>query len=147
MMARALVAAAFVWPMLLASGVWLRAGSHADTGWSAVVYAAASLVCHQRFDRSFQTAATQWPVCGRCSGLYLAAPFGAVVGLVVRERWRGSVRVWLVVAAIPTALTLGLEWSGLFVSSVVRAVAAVPLGAVVAAVIVRTAAGLADSIK
>jgi hypothetical protein len=148
MMARALLASAFLWPILLASGWWVRAGGQpADAGWSALVYAAASHVCHQRPERSFQTAGTQWPVCGRCSGLYLVAPVGAVFGIFAPRRWRGSLRGWLAAGAIPTAMTIGLEWAGLPVSSGVRAVAAAPLGAIVATVIVRTAAGRADSIK
>jgi hypothetical protein len=147
MLTRVLVAGAFLWPMLLASGWWVRTGGHAEAGWGALVYAAASHVCHQRPDRSFQTAGAQWPVCGRCSGLYLAAPLGAVLGMVGRKPGRGSLRAWLVAGAIPTAVTIGLEWAGLPINSAVRAAAALPLGAVVAALIVRTAAGRTDAIK
>jgi hypothetical protein len=144
-MARALVAAACLWPLVLASGWWCRAAGCPE--WGLLVYAATSSVCHQRPDRSFQTAGFQWPVCGRCSGLYLAAPVGAVASLVAGRRWRGSARGSLMVAALPTVGTVGLEWAGLPLGSVVRAVAALPLGAVAAAVIVRAAAGRADAIK
>ena len=137
MMSRALVAAALLWPALL-TAAWsdrVQSGGHT---WSAVVYGVASRVCHQRPERSFETAGAQWPVCGRCSGLYLAAPIGAVLGMIGWGRTRGSARVWLLAAALPTLVTLVLEWSGASVGNVVRAASALPLGAVIAAVLVET---------
>ncbi len=140
-----LLSLAFLWPLVLASGWWSRAG--ASTRWDLLVYAAAAEVCHQRPDRSFHTADTPWPVCGRCSGLYLAAPVGAVLGWSRRRRPRPSARAWLAVVALPTVVTLGLEWWGMPMTNVARALAAVPLGAGVAAILVRTAAGDPGSIK
>lgn len=146
-LARVLLSLAVLWPLVLASGWWSRAGRPTGVGWDTIVYPAAAAVCHQRPDRSFHTAGTAWPVCGRCSGLYLAAPVGAVLGWSRRLRPRASARAWLAGAALPTALTLGLEWWGLPMTNGARALAALPLGAAVAAILVRTAAGDPGSIK
>jgi len=49
---------------------------------------------------------------------------------------------WLALAAVPTAITLAVEWLNLApVSNLARALAALPLGAMIAFVLVRTAAG------
>jgi hypothetical protein len=105
------------------------------------MYLAASRLCHQRPERTFHTGGIPWPVCGRCSGLYLAAPIGAAVALLSRRRRSAARadrpdprwRVRLAVAALPTAITLLLEWSDvMIVTSVARAVAALPLGLMVA---------------
>jgi uncharacterized membrane protein len=148
-LARVLVAAAVAWPVLLGTAVWWRADT-GTAGWTRVVYLAASRVCHQRPERSFATDGVQWPVCARCSGLYLAAPVGALVAGFSLRRRRSQARMrWgLVAAAVPTAVTVGLEWAGLAApSNLVRAAAALPLGALVAYVIVRTAADSPDRIE
>ncbi len=145
MLSRALIVATLAWPVVLASG-WIQRAHTGGGTWDAVVYAAASRVCHQRPERSFHTAGVQWPVCGRCSGLYLAAPIGAVVGFG-RSRWRWSARAALAVAAIPTALTIVVEWLGPAVGNLTRAAAALPLGVVAAAVVIRTASGRPEPIK
>jgi uncharacterized membrane protein len=97
------------------------------------IYALGSLVCHQHADRSFFSCQRQWPVCGRCTGLYLGAGLGAVVGLfgvgrrVTRRRWREV----LVAAAVPTAVLWGVEMAGWWdPGSPVRAVVAGLLGTV-----------------
>jgi hypothetical protein len=46
--------------------------------------------------------------------------------------------MWLLAAALPSLATLLLEWSGVAVANIVRAASAVPLGAIVAAVLVET---------
>jgi uncharacterized membrane protein len=142
-LARVLVVAAIAWPALLGATVWERAsGSH--PAWTSFVYAVSSRICHQIPSRSFHTDNVQWPVCARCSGLYLAAPIGALAALTVAGR-RGSSRNavgWLVVAAVPTAITLVIQWLGIGQpSNLIRFVAALPLGTAVAWVLVRTAAG------
>jgi uncharacterized membrane protein len=142
-LAIALIVSAFAWPVVLGAATYEAVEGRAPE-WSAVVYAAASKVCHQRPERSFHTAGVRWPVCGRCSGLYLAAPIGALAaGLAIRRRALSPRQLrWLMVAAAPTALTLIVEWSGMApVSNLERALAALPLGAMIAFVIVRTAAG------
>src|SRR6188474_3095606 len=110
-MVKLLVVLSLVWPITLTAAATSRV-SQASPAFAGIVYLAASRVCHQRPDRSFRTAHVQWPVCARCSGLYLAAPLGAVVAMaaVRRRRPAPSLVPWIVAAAIPTALTLALEW-------------------------------------
>ena len=135
-MAKLLVVLAFAWPLLLAGGVWAHA--HDGPRWlTAAAYLSASRVCHQKPERSFTTAGVQWPVCGRCSGLYLAAPLGAVAALGARRRTGRRAIAWFAVAAAPTAVVWAVEILHIApVSSVVRAVAALPLGFAVALLIV-----------
>jgi uncharacterized membrane protein len=103
-----------------------------------VGYAVGHLVCHQRPDRSFFSCGQQWPVCGRCAGLYMGFAIGGLVGLVTigagvaprdvsdaSRRWRLA----LVVAALPTAVLWLLEFGvGLNPGSLIRWVGALPLG-------------------
>src|SRR5215471_7345939 len=104
-LAKALIVGSVAWPVVLAGATYELVEGRTPA-WSAVVYAAASRVCHQRPDRSFHTAGVKWPVCGRCSGLYLAAPIGALAAAIaLRRRARASGQLtWLVVAAVPTAV-------------------------------------------
>jgi uncharacterized membrane protein len=130
------VAAAVAWPVLAGAAVLQRSTSH-PAAWTTVVYLAASRVCHQRPDRSFQTAGVQWPVCARCSGLYLGAAAAAAF-LLSRRRLLSSrtSRMILLVAAVPTAITWAVEWvGGVNVSNTTRAVVAFPLGAAISAAI------------
>jgi uncharacterized membrane protein len=140
---KALVVATIVWPLLLVTAAWPD-GHGRLPAWSPIVYLAGAGVCHQRPERSFRTAGVQWPVCGRCSGLYLAAPLGAVAAASIvarRRRLPGRALTWLAVASVPTAVTFALEWlTAVPVSNIARAVAALPLGAAVAFVVVATAA-------
>jgi uncharacterized membrane protein len=146
--ARALVLAAILWPVVLGAAWWGRAGGVAGAEpWSALVYAAASRICHQKPERSFHAAGTSWPVCGRCSGLYLAAPIGAALAGAHRRRWQLPARPVLAAAALPTAVTLGLEWAGVPITNALRAAAALPLGAAVAAVLADVATGGRRPIK
>jgi uncharacterized membrane protein len=140
---KALVIASIGWPLLLGAAVWQRHDG-ARPAWTTVVYAAASRVCHQLPDRSFASAGVQWPVCARCSGLYLAAPLGALAAWRWRPRSSAGedrARWWLVAASVPTALTLGVQWLGLEEpANLTRALAALPLGTMIGFVLVRTAA-------
>jgi len=153
LMARALAIAAIVWPILLGAAVWQRVQGQVGV-LSVIVYTAGSQICHQKAERSFHTAGVQWPVCGRCSGLYLSAPFGAIAAMVALRRQRrplsqtssnqpagnSDVR-WLMVASLPTVVTFTLEWFGAPMTTLARALAALPLGAAIAFVICRVAAG------
>jgi uncharacterized membrane protein len=131
---------AILWATLVLAAPVLAAGSarHPAALWAAAfAYLAGSLVCHQIPARSFHLAGAQLPVCARCASLYWAAGVGALAGCLFRCGWgrRGTAltrwRRWLVAAAVPTALTLVFEWSGLWVSTnLARALAAVPLGLV-----------------
>jgi len=147
-MVRALVLASVLWPLLLGGAVWVRLSGEPALG-PAVVYLAASRVCHQKPERTFHTRGVPWPVCGRCAGLYLAAPVGALVAARRRRTIaRRRLLSWLAVASVPTAVTLALEWLALAeVSNLHRSVAAVPLGAAIALVVVSTAAGRAGPIE
>lgn len=149
-MVKALVVGAIAWPMLLSGALAARVQHGAAPAFSAVVYLAASRVCHQRPERSFHWHGVKWPVCGRCSGLYLGGALGAIAIVAAGRRPRPAPRllVSLAVAAVPTALTVLAEWSGLVpVGTPARFLAAVPLGVLVAVVIIRTAAGPSRAIE
>jgi uncharacterized membrane protein len=139
-LAYGLVVAAILWPLLLAAAV--RQQLAGPSTWSAAVYLAASRICHQRDERSFHSHGVKWPVCGRCAGLYAAAPIGAIAAMARRRRpdQAGGRLVMLTVAALPTAVTLAAEWLGVVpVSSLARALAAIPLGLAAAYVVVGVA--------
>ena len=137
-MAKWLVAGSVGLPAIFAGALVQRVVAADPSMWAAVVYLAASRICHQLPARSFHTAGVQWPVCGRCSGLYLGGALGGVLAGWLASRIRERDRVaWLVVAALPTAATFLLEWTGLApVTNIARAVAAVPLGMAIAAVVI-----------
>jgi len=139
----ALLACAWLVLIVAAPFLWIPA--------AGVMYAAGSFICHQIPERSFHLDGFQLPVCARCFGLYGGGAFGSVIGAVSAFRrrlitdgedlarlirWR-----WTVVAAIPTAVTVVLEWVfGWPISNGVRAVAALSLGFMVAFVVVSAAA-------
>jgi uncharacterized membrane protein len=139
-MRRWLVIAAIGGPLLLGAALVTRIVA-AGPIWTTIVYSAAGLVCHQRPDRSFWTGGVQWPVCGRCAGLYLAAPLGALGALLVRNgSGRERAATWLAIAAAPTAASwLAEHLAGMPQSNLMRAALAVPLGAAVAYILVRAA--------
>ena len=146
-MVKAIVIASFVWPGLLGFTVWQRAQHGISTG-TALVYLAASRICHQRPERSFHTARVQWPVCGRCSGLYAGAPIGALIALALIRRRRASrAALLLAVACVPTAATIVLEWLGMPMTSEARAIAAVPLGAAILIAIVMVTSRAPEPIR
>ena len=94
------------------------------------VYAAASLVCHQRAERSFHVHGVKFPVCARCTGLYVSGAVGALIAWAGRARVPRRLRPILLAAAAPTFLTLAIEWPGFAnPGNVMRASAALPLGA------------------
>jgi len=140
-MVKALVLAAVAWPFVLGGAVVARAHDAAPAFVTAV-YVATSRICHQKPERSFHSAGVKWPVCGRCSGLYIGGAAGALAWLVMRRRPASRLLTWLAVAAVPTALTVVLEWTGLAgIGNAARALAGLPLGAMIALVIVSTAGG------
>jgi uncharacterized membrane protein len=141
-MGKALVFAAFAWPLLLAFALWERINYPAALP-GISLYLAASGVCHQIAERSFHTAGVSWPVCGRCAGLYAAAPFGAWLALGPRRRaHQWSALALLALAAVPTALTVVAEWlRPPSMTNATRFIAALPLGAAIAFVIVAAGAG------
>ena len=101
------------------------------------LYVFSSFVCHQLADRSFHFGAVQLPVCARCIGIYGGAAIGAVAAFV--GPLPGSRKATLVIAvtAVPTAVTLILEWaSAWFPSNTARALAGATLGLALAHVLV-----------
>jgi uncharacterized membrane protein len=131
LLALAAVAAPLI-PLVPCSG-----GPGAGAALRAAAYGTGALVCHQRPDRSFVGCGRPWPVCGRCSGLYLGAGTAAWLQLALgrRLRHRGRHRAWraaLALAAAPTAALWLLEVTGLLgVSSIARLIGALPLGLVI----------------
>ena len=149
------VAASIAWAVLLVA-VPFAVGQPHVSAMAAVliagVYAVGSLVCHQLPERSYHLWTAQMPVCARCAGIY----FGAVLGAVAEARriakrggggpasvvaqnespaWRP--RIALALAAVPTVVSLVYEWTtGDTPSHAIRAAAGVPLGVVVAWLIV-----------
>lgn len=111
---------------------------------AALAYGVGAYICHQLPERSLHLGAFQLPVCARCLGLYAGAALGALVPLVggrLFGRARPPIRSLVGVAAVPTLLTLLLEWSGAwFPSNAQRLMAALPLGAAAAFMVVRAAA-------
>lgn len=143
-----LLIAALAWPAMLAAALADRFDRQ-PTFLGTTVYVAASRVCHQRSERSFHTDGHQWPVCARCAGLYLAAPFGALLAFARRRiDGRRTMLVGLSLASLPTAATWIFEMAGGHVGAMLRALAAMPLGAALLYVIVSAAspAGRGDRI-
>jgi uncharacterized membrane protein len=138
----ALLLGSMIWVAVLIATPLVRASTEAasDTGTPpaiVAVYHACGRICHQRTERSFALAGAPLPVCARCFGLYMSVPLGVAIALRMRGRL-GSVR-WreaLLVSAIPTLVTVALEWSGLAdPGNVGRALASVPVGAAVATLV------------
>ena len=139
--ALALLSLAAIWGLALP---WLACARESSspllsmTGRAA--FALGHVICHQRPERSFFSCGLQWPVCGRCSGLYLGAAAGAVLALALAKRpqrartttpdsaaarWR---RI-LLISAAPTAVLWTIEFAGLFdPGTTARFAAALPLG-------------------
>ena len=142
---RLLSVIAVAWAVSVVTGPWLASlpalgGAHL----SAAAYGFGALVCHQRPERSFHLAGVQLPVCARCAGLYLSAALG-ILAVGCRRRSLDAVplvawRSRLAWAALPTVVTLAVEWwSPALTSGLVRAVAAAPLGATAGALLAETA--------
>ena len=132
-LASLLTTGAIVWTAALLLTPFALVSTHPRVVSSAVfVYEAAGRICHQRSERSFHLAGVQLPVCARCTGLYVSGAAGALVawlGWRRRPAFPRHTRAVLIAAALPTALTFGLEWLGLaHPSSTLRAICAVPLG-------------------
>jgi uncharacterized membrane protein len=141
---------AVLWAMLVVAGPrGLVARSHAVRTVTALAYVGAGYICHQQPERSFHLDGHQLPVCARCTGLYLAAPFGLAGVLLMRRRGGADDRAYrrwrvaMVAAAAPTVISVGLEWIGGpgLSSNISRALTALPLGAALAAVLGAAALG------
>jgi len=150
---RAFVAAAMAWPiaLLLAPVAAVRPQpASIGYGFALVVYAAGSVICHQRPERAFHLLGAQLPVCARCLGIYTGA---ALISVIAAVRWaspaallfggfprraaagegRSLAKTVLLVSVLPTVATLLVEWAtGHTPDNWTRAFSGVPLGAAVA---------------
>ena len=115
---------------------------------SAIFFAIGGMICHQRPERSFFWDGHQFPVCARCTGLYLSAAIGMTGWVVIkmREGWRPRpidprmARTFVIAAALPTVISLATGalgvWDG---SNITRALLSLPLGAVAGVVVAAVA--------
>ena len=142
LLAAGLTIASVVWvAMILVAPSALLSGNPRLVSAAATLYSGAGRICHQRAARSFHLAGAQLPVCGRCTGVYFSAALGAVLAWIVSRRPRvpSNTRRILLLAAIPTALSAVLEWSGVLdPSNLGRALCALPLGATAAWIFVQS---------
>jgi uncharacterized membrane protein len=130
---------------LTASLLWLAAIVAAPSGLAAdatplarasadVIYLTGHTVCHQRPERSFSRAGHPLPVCARCTGIYAAAPVVCLIALVLPAGLLGAASRRLAtpqaiaIAALPTILTVLIEWTTGWTDAGVRAAAGVALG-------------------
>ena len=129
-MARALAIALTIGSLFWVAALFAGAALFGSGVLPSVVYGAASLVCHQRPERSFVFADAQFPVCARCAGLYLSGAVGALLAWSSLRAAPQDARRLLLIAALPTLGTLPIEWLGISpLSNAIRAAAAVPFGA------------------
>lgn len=147
----AFIAASVVW------AVWLIVTPTLPAPLAAITYALGSFICHQRPERSFHLGVAQLPVCARCIGVYSGVALASLcwsligqAGLGLQrptarkglsagdEITRGRLSWWpLVLAAMPTAVTLVLEWADIWKpSNIVRTITGAPLGFAVALVVI-----------
>ncbi len=142
------------WAAYVAGG---GAGTSSAAGLLAsLVYAAGSVICHQRPERSFHLFGAQLAVCARCAGIYAGAAVSALAAVCRAGLRRGcstaalgataasraAVRIGLAAASAPAAATLAYEWaSGTMPSHAVRAASGALMGAAGAWVVMGALAG------
>jgi uncharacterized membrane protein len=110
----------------------------------ALIFAIGAAICHQRPERSFFLNGDQFPVCARCTGLYLSGAVALLGWWILKagRQWRPmsmspdfALRL-VAVAAVPTVVSLAAGtlqvWDG---SNLTRALLAIPLGASAGAVV------------
>jgi uncharacterized membrane protein len=111
-------------------------------GAAAVVYLAASVICHQQPERSYQLSTVPLPVCARCTGLHVGAVLGLFLVAVAPQSWRvwllARARMALVAAAAPTAISVAIEWMGGGSPLWTRTLTALPAGVMVGALVALT---------
>jgi uncharacterized membrane protein len=80
------------------------------------IYRAFSYLCHQLPERSFYLAGHQFAVCARCTGLYVGFAAASLVYPLVRslKRTDTPARRWLLLAAAPMAIDVGLDLLGVW---------------------------------
>ena len=141
--------------LAFASVVWLAlliVTPLAPSSLATLMYTAGAVVCHQIPERSFHLAGFQIPVCARCLGIYAGAAAAASIhvlaGVVAdSSHWRvlspHAARVVFVLSAVPTLISLRLEWGGVWHgTNIDRAIAGIALGAGGALVVMSAVATL-----
>ena len=141
MIVRALVAAALLWVAVILLAPIAIASRHGAVSLGAAgVYAAGARVCHQRSERCFWIQGRPMPVCARCTGLYAGAAVAGPLALFLAAGLSSRrARLAVALAALPTVISWGIEFAGLaHPSNSVRMIAALPLGFVVAWLVIST---------
>jgi uncharacterized membrane protein len=136
---RALVVAGVVWlAAILLAPLAIASSPGVVSFGAACTYAAGSRVCHQRPDRCFSIQGRPMPVCARCTGIYAGAAVAGPLGLLLASGWSSRrARLALALAALPTLIAWSIEYAGLaHPSNAMRAVFGLPLGFVVAWLVV-----------
>lgn len=115
---------------------------------AVIIFSIGGVICHQRPERSFFWGTHQFPVCARCTGLYVSAGLGILGWIAIKSstRWRSrpidprAARSFLIAAAVPTMISLATgilgAWDG---SNLTRALLALPLGATGGAIVAAVA--------
>lgn len=160
MLRRVCLAGSVVWVAILPLAALAASrpdGTSLEYAFALSAYALGHVICHQLPLRSFHLWGASLPVCARCTGIYAGAALAAMAAMV---RPNTSVRLtpdatdgitathgihtdgitytavrarqWLLVALVPTAITLVYEWTtGVMPANWIRALAGLPLGAAV----------------
>jgi len=143
----AFVGAAIAWSLALPLAPMVASRPQTSSigyAFALAIYAAGSLICHQRPERSFHLLGTPLPVCARCAGIYAGAAITVVLvmagslkshvsRLKAHRLETSDVRLILLVSALPTAATLLYEWTtGQTPGNWIRAASGAPIGAAVA---------------
>jgi len=140
-LAATLTAGALLWVAILLLAPFALHANSSSSAAAAMLYEIASRICHQRPERSFHLAGVQLPVCARCIGLYVSGAAAALAASIGPAGVRSPVttRNALLLAAAPTALTVGIEIAGFaHTTNVVRVFSALPLGAAAGWIFVRS---------
>jgi len=111
-------------------------------------YAAGAVVCHQLPERSFYWGRWQFPVCSRCTGLYVSAALGLAAWAAVRTIRGMPILIQprvaillLAAAALPTFVSVATAAFGVWdATNAGRALLAVPLGATAGVLLAAVAA-------